>query len=141
MSEAEIRTKRVYEQANAADGTRVLVDRLWPRGVSHASAALDLWLADIAPTPALRTWFGHDPARFAPFRTRYEKELDGNGAAVDTLLALTGRGRLTLLYAAHDRVHNHAVVLADYLRARAGRAGRTDAMPEPAAAKGAGAGR
>lgn len=113
---ADIRIKRVYEPPGDDDGARVLVDRLWPRGLRKDSLAMSLWLKDIAPSPALRAWFGHDPARFAQFADRYRLELAGNGAAVDRLLDLARQGRLTLLYAAHDTVHNQAVVLADYLR-------------------------
>lgn len=107
--------KRIYEPPAGSDGRRVLVDRLWPRGVSREAAAIDLWLKTIAPTPALRTWFGHDPARFAAFRDRYREELDANPDAVAELLALVDEGDVTLLYAAHDRQANHAVVLAGYL--------------------------
>lgn len=113
---ADIRIKRVYEPPGADDGARVLVDRLWPRGVRKDALDMSLWLKDIAPSPDLRRWFGHDPARFADFAERYRLELSGNGAAVEKLLDLVGQGRLTLLYAAHDTAHNHAVVLAEYLR-------------------------
>jgi len=115
-STADIRIKRVYEPPGADDGARVLVDRLWPRGVRKDALDMSLWLKDIAPSPDLRRWFGHDPARFADFAERYRLELSGNGAAVEKLLDLVGQGRLTLLYAAHDTAHNHAVVLAEYLR-------------------------
>ncbi|NEN04593.1 DUF488 domain-containing protein [Diaminobutyricibacter tongyongensis] len=108
--------KRVYEPAEPADGYRVLVDRLWPRGVSKARAAIDLWAKDVAPTPALREWFNHEPERFAEFRVRYRAELEHNGA-VDDLHAVIGEHpETTLVYAAHDEAHNHAIVLADYLR-------------------------
>nr|WP_047166753.1 DUF488 domain-containing protein [Sphingomonas sp. Y57] len=110
--------KRIYEPPAGTDGRRVLVDRLWPRGVSRAAAALDLWLKAIAPSPALRTWFGHDPARFAAFRDRYRREFDTNPAAVAELCALIDLGDVTLLYAAHDAEANHAVVLAAYLADR-----------------------
>ncbi len=117
---ADIAVRRIYDKAQASDGTRVLVDRIWPRGISKTAAALDLWLPGVAPTAELRTWFGHDPARFDDFRARYEKELAGNGAAVDQLRALLPRGRLTLLYGARDETHNQAVVLAAWLRRKAG---------------------
>jgi uncharacterized protein YeaO (DUF488 family) len=107
--------KRIYEPPATTDGRRVLVDRLWPRGVSRETAALDLWLKAIAPTPALRTWFGHDPARFVTFRDRYRRELDANPDAVAELCGLIDQGDVTLLYAAHDEQANHAVVLAGYL--------------------------
>jgi len=114
----EIRAKRIYEQAHAADGTRVLIERIWPRGVSAESAALDQWLPDLAPTAVLRTWFGRDPERFEAYRAAYERELAGKGPAIAQLQALVCRRhcRLTLLYAPRDRVHNHAVILADYLQ-------------------------
>jgi uncharacterized protein YeaO (DUF488 family) len=110
-----IRIKRVYEAPSDADGQRVLVDRIWPRGVSKAEADLTLWLKEIAPTTELRKWFGHDPARWAEFRKRYRAELDANPDAVGKLRALAAKGKLTLLYGAHDTEHNQAVVLADYL--------------------------
>lgn len=109
------RIKRVYEPVAADDGTRVLVDRLWPRGVTKARAQIDLWLKDIAPSPALREWFNHDSARWNEFRRRYREELRqfvGPVARVEDLAAL---GRVTLIYSAHDAVHNQASVLADYL--------------------------
>jgi uncharacterized protein YeaO (DUF488 family) len=113
---ANIRIKRIYEAPDDADGTRVLVDRLWPRGVSKPKAALALWLKEIAPSPALRTWFDHDPARWVAFRRRYRAELARNEAAVAQIGDLSKRGPLTLLYGAHDTAHNHALVLAAYLR-------------------------
>src|ERR1700755_1290487 len=106
----DIRLKRVYEAADKDDGTRVLVDRLWPRGLRKESAGLALWLKDIPPSPALGTWFGHDPARFEEFSRRYRGELAGNEDAVGRIAGLLKSGRVTLLYAAHDTVHNHAVV-------------------------------
>ncbi|MFT3886801.1 MAG: DUF488 domain-containing protein [Arachnia sp.] len=111
-----IQTKRVYEPAAEGDGFRVLVDRLWPRGISKDKAALDLWDKDVAPSAELRTWFNHDPARFPEFRTRYRAELDASGAATALLAQLNGHDRVTLLFGAHDEEHNQAVVLADYLR-------------------------
>ncbi|TIO08810.1 DUF488 domain-containing protein [Mesorhizobium sp.] len=112
----DIAVKRIYEPASPADGQRVLVDRIWPRGLRKADAALTLWLKDIAPSDELRKWFGHEPARWAGFQQRYRDELDGNGEAVGQLRALLGKGRVTLLYGAHDEMHNNAVALADYLR-------------------------
>ena len=112
----DIRLKRAYEPATASDGYRVLVDRLWPRGVSRADAQLDQWAREIAPSTALRQWFGHDPVRFDEFRRRYLEEL---GAQAETLQALRRRARegtLTLVFAAHDSQHNDAVVLAEVLR-------------------------
>ena len=108
--------KRIYEPPASDDGQRVLVDRIWPRGVSKESAALTLWLKEIAPSDELRKWFGHEPERWAEFQRRYRAELDGNGEAVAQLRALLGKGRVTLLYGAHDEAHNNAVALAGYLR-------------------------
>jgi uncharacterized protein YeaO (DUF488 family) len=111
----ELRIKRIYEPASRDDGQRVLVDRVWPRGVTKEAAALDLWLKEIAPSTALRKWFGHDPARWVEFRRRYGAELDAN-AAVKQLRELMRKGRVTLLYSARDAEHNQAVALMDYLR-------------------------
>jgi uncharacterized protein YeaO (DUF488 family) len=110
-----IRIKRVYDPPHASDGTRVLVDRLWPRGLRKEDAALTCWVKDIAPTRELRQWFGHDPGRYDEFARRYRAELAGNEAAVAQLEGLLRHGPVTLLYAAHDERHNHALVLADYL--------------------------
>lgn len=113
-----LRIKRVYAPAAPDDGCRVLVDRLWPRGVARKTADLDLWLKDIAPSPALRKWFGHDPARFDAFRERYLKELEANPAPVAELCALAEHNDVTLLYGAHDPQVNQAVVLAEFLAER-----------------------
>jgi|SRR6478609_2294139 len=108
--------KRIYEPAADEDGMRVLVDRLWPRGVSKEDAALDLWLKEVAPTPELRTWFGHEPERFEEFSARYRAELESN-PALDRLLEAAGDARsVTLLYAARDPECNHAAVLRDFAR-------------------------
>ncbi|MCA0003225.1 MULTISPECIES: DUF488 domain-containing protein [unclassified Mesorhizobium] len=112
----EIAVKRVYEPPSPDDGQRVLVDRVWPRGVSKEHAALALWLKDIAPSTDLRKWFGHEPERWAEFQKRYRAELEGNGEAVAQLRALLRDGKVTLLYGAHDAAHNNAVALAGYLR-------------------------
>ena len=112
----DIRIKRVYDPPNKVDGTRVLVDRLWPRGLSKEKAAATLWLKEIAPSPALRKWFGHDPARWTEFTRRYRAELARNDEAVAKVANLAKRGPLTLLYAAHDTAHSHALILAAYLR-------------------------
>lgn len=113
-----IRLKRVYEPADPDDGLRVLVDRLWPRGLSKAAAGVGLWLKAVAPSTALRQWFGHDPAKWDEFRRRYLAELEQNPEAVAELAAQLGRGRVTLLYGAKDVQHNHAVVLKAYLETR-----------------------
>jgi len=106
------RIKRVYEAASQADGRRVLVDRLWPRGVSKARAALDDWRREIAPSTALRSWFGHDPARWDEFQRRYRLELRGERRPeLEALAQEGGRQTVTLLYGARDEAHNEAVVL------------------------------
>ena len=110
--------KRIYEAPSPADGVRILVDRLWPRGVRKADAHLTEWMKDVAPSPDLRLWFGHDPERFAEFRQRYEQELRVN-PLLDGLLELGQKKRVTLLYAAHDPQVNHALVLRNFLRRRA----------------------
>lgn len=107
--------KRAYEPPESGDGTRVLVDRLWPRGVSKAAAAIDHWMKELAPSAALRTWFRHDPERFEEFERRYIAELRDQRAAVMALRALARKGTVTLVYAAHDEVHNDAVVLRKVL--------------------------
>lgn len=107
--------KRVYDTPAADDGYRVLVDRLWPRGLAKDAAQVDLWLKEIAPSDALRKWFAHDPEKWEAFQTRYFAELDENDAALDALRAQMKRGRVTLLYAAKDDAHNNAVALRTYL--------------------------
>ena len=109
--------KRVYDPPAAGDGYRVLVDRLWPRGLTKQAAALDLWAKDLAPSPDLRKEFNHQPERFAEFRHHYLGELSKN-PAVAAFRAELKRPKVTLLYGAHDRANNHAVVLADFLRGR-----------------------
>ncbi|WP_316251213.1 DUF488 domain-containing protein [Sphingomonas sp. JC676] len=107
-------TKRVYEPRAGDDGVRVLVDRLWPRGLTKAEAALDLWLKEAAPSTALRKWFGHRPDRWEEFQTRYLVELR-TSSAVSQLRDLAQSGPVTLLYAAKDREHNEAIALAAFL--------------------------
>src|SRR5690242_11674701 len=97
-----IRLKRAYEPASRTDGQRILVERLWPRGLTKARAGIDLWLKDVAPSPALRKWFGHDPAKWKQFESRYRKELEANEEAVDALRRKAKRGTITLIYAARD---------------------------------------
>ncbi len=111
MAAADIRLKRAYEAACADDGSRVLVDRLWPRGVSKDAAAIDLWLKELAPSTELRKWFGHDPARWADFERRYAQEVRAHPDQFEQLRDLARKGRVTLVYAAHDEEHNDAVVL------------------------------
>ena len=112
----DVRLKRAYEPAGAADGYRVLVDRLWPRGVSKERARLDEWARELAPSTELRTWFGHDPAGFAEFRRRYLEELAARAEKLGELRGRARKGTVTLVYAARDDRHNDAVVLAELLR-------------------------
>jgi len=114
----QVKVKRVYDQPAAGDGTRVLVDRIWPRGLTKQRATVDLWLKEIAPTDTLRKWFGHEPSRWKEFQARYWAELDRNGAAVERLRDLIHRGSITLLYGARDEAHNNAVALLGYLNAK-----------------------
>lgn len=107
--------RRVYDAPADSDGLRVLVDRVWPRGLSKTRAAVGLWLRDIAPTDELRRWFGHDPERWRAFRERYWAELDDNGEAVGLLRGVISDGPVTLLYGARDDAHNNAVALLGYL--------------------------
>ena len=110
-----LQLKRVYESVADGDGKRILVDRLWPRGLSKDEAKVDLWLKAVAPSPDLRRWFGHDPEKWAEFRRRYRHELEENVAAVDELKKAIGRSKATLLYGAKDQEHNHAIVLKDFI--------------------------
>jgi uncharacterized protein YeaO (DUF488 family) len=112
----DIRLKRAYEPAAPEDGYRVLIDRLWPRGVTRERAALDEWERELAPSPELRQWFGHEPGRFAEFRRRYIEELRGERPRLTRLRRLARDGTLTLVFSAHDAEHNDAVVLAEVLR-------------------------
>jgi uncharacterized protein YeaO (DUF488 family) len=114
----EVRVRRVYDDPEPADGARVLVDRLWPRGLRKDAVALDDWLRDVAPSAGLRTWYRHDPARFAEFRERYIGELAGPGprAALGRLRTLAADGPLTLLTATRDAAHSQAAVLAELLK-------------------------
>jgi uncharacterized protein YeaO (DUF488 family) len=111
---ASIKIKRAYEPPSPKDGRRILVDRLWPRGLRKDAASLDLWSKDIAPTTSLRIWFDHRGDRFAEFKQRYRDELKSNPAVTEVLLQ-SGRRNATLVYAAHDPAVNHAVVLAEFL--------------------------
>ncbi len=112
----DVRTKRIYEPAEDSDGYRVLIDHVWPRGVSRERARLDDWVRELAPSDELRTWFSHVPARFGEFRTRYRDELAAHGDMLEKLRKQAGRGRVTIVYAARDREHNNAVVMAELLR-------------------------
>ncbi len=112
---SHIRMKRAYEPPAADDGARILIDRLWPRGVSKQTLALDQWLKEIAPSTELRQWFGHDPALWPEFRKRYAAELRTHADLVESLRAMARQGVVTLVYSAHDEAHNDAVVLQEFL--------------------------
>jgi uncharacterized protein YeaO (DUF488 family) len=112
----DIRLKRAYEPATPSDGYRVLIDRLWPRGVSRERAKLDEWEQELAPSTELREWFAHDPSRFQEFRRRYIEELRPRGSRLTVLRRRARIGTLTLVYSARDTEHNDAVVLANVLR-------------------------
>jgi uncharacterized protein YeaO (DUF488 family) len=111
----KLHIKRAYEPPSSEDGSRILVDRLWPRGVKKEALALTAWLKEVAPSDALRRWFGHDPARWVEFRRRYRIELKSNRAALQPLRDALSHGVVTLVYSAHDEAHNQAVALREYL--------------------------
>ena len=115
---ANVRLKRAYEPKDAEDGTRILVDRLWPRGVSKPDAALDQWMEDIAPSTELRKWFAHDPNRWEEFCRRYSAELHLNIEQLNQLRSSSRQGSVTLVYSARDEVHNDAIVLRDVILGR-----------------------
>jgi len=110
-----VHIKRVYETPTASDGKRILIDRLWPRGLTKEKAKIDLWLKDIAPSAELREWFGHDPAKWDEFQKRYTRELDANPAVLAELRHELESGPVTLVFGAKDEAHNDAVVLQLYL--------------------------
>jgi len=112
----DIRIKRAYEEPASADGYRVLIDRLWPRGVAKTDAEIDEWARELAPSTDLRRWFGHDPERFGEFRRRYRDELATQDDKLRELRRRARKGRLTLVYSARDEEHNDAVVLEELLR-------------------------
>ncbi|RUU70859.1 DUF488 domain-containing protein [Mesorhizobium sp. M2C.T.Ca.TU.009.01.2.1] len=114
-SSDRVKLKRAYESPADGDGRRVLVDRLWPRGVKKAEAGIDQWMKELAPSTELRKWFGHDPARWEEFRRRYEAEILGHRDELDRLRGLMREGPVTLVYSAHDETHNDAVVLREML--------------------------
>ncbi len=122
-----IKLKRVYDPPSTEDGVRLLVDRLWPRGLKKAGARLDGWVREIAPSGALRQWFGHDPARWPEFQQRYFAELDARPEAWGGVLEHVRNGPVTLLYGARDPEHNNAVALKLYLERREKRSGRKPA--------------
>jgi uncharacterized protein YeaO (DUF488 family) len=110
-----VRIKRAYEAPSADDGTRVLIDRLWPRGLRKGEGAIDHWMKELAPSTGLRKWFGHDPARWEEFRRRYRDELKQNRGELDRLREVARHGVVTLVYSARDKAHNDAVVLRELL--------------------------
>ena len=112
---SHLRLKRAYVPAEPEDGVRILIDRLWPRGVSKAKAALDDWMKEIAPSSGLRQWFGHDPERWPEFQRRYKSELRQHAEELEHIRALAKAKTVTLVYSAHDEKHNDAVVLKDIL--------------------------
>jgi uncharacterized protein YeaO (DUF488 family) len=113
-----VKLKRAYEPAATNDGTRILIDRLWPRGVKKADAAIDQWVKDIAPSTALRKWFGHDPERWTEFRRRYAAEVHQHPHQLGALRTLARQGPITLVFSAHDELHNDAVALRGFLLGR-----------------------
>src|SRR5574337_2042422 len=113
-----IQIKRVYEVPSPRDGKRILVDRVWPRGLSREEARIDEWMKELAPSAGLRKWFGHDPAKWIGFKTKYFRELNSRPGAVEQLVRLAARRRITLLYGAKEERFNNAAALQDYLSAR-----------------------
>lgn len=113
-----IAVRRVYESPRADEGARFLVERLWPRGMRKESLHMDAWLKDVAPSDALRRWFGHDPAKWIEFQERYFAELDGKPDAIQPIVEAARRGNVTLLYSAHDTEYNNAAALKEYLSKR-----------------------
>ena len=110
-----VKLKRVYDEPVAADGKRILVDRLWPRGMKKEAAAIDLWAKDLAPSTELRKWFSHDPTRWAEFERRYTSEVLQQAELLEKIRQLARRGTVTLIYAARDHEHNEAVIIRDML--------------------------
>jgi len=115
---ANVRLKRAYARASSSDGIRILVDRLWPRGLSKVDAAIDQWAKELSPSTALRRWFGHDPERWEEFRKRYVVEVHEQPAGLEQLRALAREGTITLVFSARDEAHNDAVALRDFILRR-----------------------
>jgi len=122
-----IMLKRAYDSKSRSDGTRFLVERLWPRGVTKEKLQIDAWLKDVAPSTELRKWFGHDPEKWNEFRKRYRRELDSHPDAWQRIAAAARRGPVTLVYSSHDEAHNNAVALKEYLEARTRKRAKTPA--------------
>ena len=123
---SEVKLKRVYDQEAPDDGSRFLVERLWPRGIRKAALHYDGWLKDVGPSTDLRRWFGHDPEKWDEFRRKYFAELDANASAWQPIVAAAQKGVVTLLYSAHDEEHNNAAALKEYLKRKL----RKTAKPE-----------
>ena len=121
MRKPGIKLKRAYDPVASADGTRFLVERLWPRGVKKTAIHVQGWLKDVAPSANLRRWFGHDPKKWDEFRRRYFRELGANADALEPILKAARSGPVTLVYSSHDMEHNNAVALKDYVEARIGK--------------------
>jgi uncharacterized protein YeaO (DUF488 family) len=119
-----VQLKRAYEPVSKDDGMRVLVERLWPRGLARATLHLDAWLKETGPTTELRQWFSHDPQKWSQFRRRYFRELDSRPEAWQPILSAARKGTVTLVYSAHDKEHNNAVALKEYLQAKTRRGAR-----------------
>lgn len=117
-----VKLKRVYDPVSRTDGTRFLVERLWPRGVSKEKSHLTAWLKEVGPSTELRQWFNHDPVKWPQFRTRYFRELDSRPESWRPILTASTRGIVTLVYSSHDEEHNNAVALKEYLQAKRGAA-------------------
>jgi uncharacterized protein YeaO (DUF488 family) len=115
------RIKRIYDEADESDDFRILVDRLWPRGLSKDRVKVDLWLKDIAPSDRLRKWFAHDPKRWAEFKSRYFEELEDKKEMVNLIIEKTRSKAVILLYGAKDKEHNNAIALKEYIAAKVGR--------------------
>jgi len=118
-----LKIKRIYDPVSQTDGKRILVDRLWPRGVSKEAAKIDEWLREIAPSNELRTWFGHEPDKWPEFQKRYQQELKGRGDTIERLRRAAKKGAVTLLFSAKDAERNNAVVLRDVIARQSSRAG------------------
>jgi uncharacterized protein YeaO (DUF488 family) len=118
MEDAMIKLKRVYDPVSRTDGTRFLVERLWPRGLSKATLQLTAWLKEVGPSTELRQWFKHDPLKWPQFRSRYFRELDSQPESWQPILTAARRGMVTLVYSSHDEEHNNAVALNEYLQAK-----------------------
>lgn len=111
----KVKIKRVYESPQDQDGQRILIDRLWPRGLTKEKARIDLWLKDVAPSTELRKWFNHEPEKWPEFQKRYSKELSNNQTTINELLLKIKKSNVTLVYSAKDELHNDAVLLKSYL--------------------------